>query len=299
MPEDPSPAASGQHGGTTSVADLRLTDTQRKILLALCRPCMGEGRYATPATNQEIAAEVFLSVDAIKAHLRALYRKFGVEPLPQNQKRARLVELVLEGGLVSPEQLREPPPSEPAPPPPGPRDRRHRGALIASIALGALGAAVALALILSGGSGEEPGEAPASKAEYVAAVDRYCSLALGRPEQARGSSRGDAATAERARTYLGVIETMRGRLESLTPPAGEDRALERYRAGLQRAADFTSVVAEEPPRPGSRESARVVAELTLAAGQVQAGALGYGLGSDCAAIGDLVADSARNAARAP
>ncbi len=80
---------------------MRLTDTQRAILVALCRPRAEGNRYATPATNQEIAAEVFLSVDAVKAHLRALYRKFGVEPLPHNQKRARLVELVMEGELIS------------------------------------------------------------------------------------------------------------------------------------------------------------------------------------------------------
>ena len=105
MPEDPPPTSSEPDGDAAgSVRDLRLTDTQRQILAALCRPCIGENRYATPATNQAIAAEVYLSVDAVKAHLRALYRKFGVEPLPHNQKRARLVELVLEGGLLSDEQ---------------------------------------------------------------------------------------------------------------------------------------------------------------------------------------------------
>src|SRR3954447_19718067 len=103
MPEDPPPASSGQDDSAAAaqVRDLRLTDTQRQILTALCRPCIGKNRYATPATNQAIAGEVYLSVDAVKAHLRALYRKFGVEPLPHNQKRARLVELVLEGGLLS------------------------------------------------------------------------------------------------------------------------------------------------------------------------------------------------------
>ena len=77
-----------------------LTDTQRQILVALCRPFKEGGPHATPATNRQIAEEVFLSVDAVKAHLRALFEKFGVEPLPHNQKRARLVELALELGLV-------------------------------------------------------------------------------------------------------------------------------------------------------------------------------------------------------
>ena len=82
----------------------------------------------------------------------------------------------------------------------------------------------------------------------------------------------------------------------MAPPAGRNRALERFLDGLRTAADNTSVVAEDPPPAGSRAQADVVAELTFAAGQVQAGALGYRLGPDCVAIGDLVARSARNAA---
>jgi pSer/pThr/pTyr-binding forkhead associated (FHA) protein len=46
--------------------------------------------YTTPASNQQIAEEVFLSVDAVKTHLRALFNEFGLAHLPQNQKRATL-----------------------------------------------------------------------------------------------------------------------------------------------------------------------------------------------------------------
>lgn len=77
----------------------RLTDTQRAILDALSRPLEEQGAYASPATNQEIADEVFLSVDAVKGHLRALYAKLGLEDLPQNRKRARLAEINLSGAL--------------------------------------------------------------------------------------------------------------------------------------------------------------------------------------------------------
>ena len=291
---DESPAASPA---------LRLTDTQRAILVALCRPRAGGNRYATPATNQEIAGEVFLSVDAVKAHLRALYRKFGVEPLPHNQKRARLVELVMEGELISlpaaeeaaGEQPPQPPPSSSPPPGPGPgRGRRPSGRSLA-IGGGLLGAA-AVALVLtgafSGGSSGEAGTA-ATPASYRAAVNGYCSLALEGSAVQPGASR-----AERARGYLGVIDVMNARLESLTPPE-DDRDLALFRDGLARAADYTSVIAQGPPPPGSRESAKAVAELTLAAGQVQAGALGYELSPDCSAIGRVVAGSARNAALAP
>src|SRR4029453_16850662 len=137
------------------------------------------------------------------------------------------------------------------------------------------------------------------KGESLRGGKGLCGVAPGGLEPVGGQRRSDAATADRAGNYLAVLETMRGRLESLTPPAEGDRALERFRAGLRRAADFTDVVARRPPPPGSRQGANVVAELTLAAGQVQAGALGYPLGRDCTGIGEVVARSARNAARAP
>lgn len=79
---------------------LQLTDTQRRVLVELCRP-FRDGGFATPATNQHIAAEVFLSVDAVKMHLRALFGKFDLGELPQNQKRARLAERALQFGVIS------------------------------------------------------------------------------------------------------------------------------------------------------------------------------------------------------
>jgi pSer/pThr/pTyr-binding forkhead associated (FHA) protein len=82
-----------------------LTDTQKTVLVALCRPFRDGSAYATPATNQQIADEIFLSVDAVKTHLRTLFSKFGVEDLPQNQKRVKLVELALQSGAITPRDL--------------------------------------------------------------------------------------------------------------------------------------------------------------------------------------------------
>ena len=76
-----------------------LTEAQRKIVVALCRP-LKDSAYATPATNREIAAEVHLSVDAVKAHLRLVFERFGLDALPQNQKRARLAATALVNGIV-------------------------------------------------------------------------------------------------------------------------------------------------------------------------------------------------------
>jgi len=79
----------------------RLTGPQRSVLLALCRPYSRGGPYATPATNQQIADELSLSLDAVKTHLRTLFHKFGIDGLPQNTKRARLVEIAMEYGIIA------------------------------------------------------------------------------------------------------------------------------------------------------------------------------------------------------
>jgi hypothetical protein len=83
----------------------RLTDTQRRVLVALCRPYRDGGSFTAPASNQQIAGELFLSVDAVKMHLRTLFRKFELGELPQNQKRAKLAECVLQYGLISERDL--------------------------------------------------------------------------------------------------------------------------------------------------------------------------------------------------
>jgi hypothetical protein len=80
---------------------LGLTPMQHKVLVALCRPYRDGPAFAIPATNGAIAAELVLSIDAIKTHLRALYEKFGVDHLPQNEKRVRLAEMALGSGVVS------------------------------------------------------------------------------------------------------------------------------------------------------------------------------------------------------
>jgi hypothetical protein len=82
-----------------------LTEAQRRVLVALCRPFKNSAVFVTPPTNDQIAGELFLSVDAVKKHLRALFEKFGVEHLPQNEKRARLVERAFAGGFISDSEL--------------------------------------------------------------------------------------------------------------------------------------------------------------------------------------------------
>ena len=83
----------------------RLTDMQWRVLISLCRPCRDPDQLHAPATNIEIAGEVFLSVDAVKTHLRVLFTKFRVGDLPKNQKRLRLVAEALRTGAVGPHDL--------------------------------------------------------------------------------------------------------------------------------------------------------------------------------------------------
>lgn len=98
------PAAADQPIGTVAAvgttAAQALTDTQRKVLIELCRPYGTGEQFTTPATNKEIADAVFLSVDAVKGHLRVLFDRFGLADLPQNEKRARLAEQALRSGAV-------------------------------------------------------------------------------------------------------------------------------------------------------------------------------------------------------
>ena len=86
--------------GSVGVALDQLSETQRRVLAALCRPYEGSLHLASPASNQQISEELHLSLDAVKANLRAMYQLFGVARLPQNQKRAQLAERAITWGLV-------------------------------------------------------------------------------------------------------------------------------------------------------------------------------------------------------
>jgi len=88
-----------------SLAPPTLSDIQRRVLLALARPYCDPGSIQLPASNQRIAHELSYSVAAVKSHLRVLFSKFDVPPLPHNQKRVRLVELALRSGAISPRDL--------------------------------------------------------------------------------------------------------------------------------------------------------------------------------------------------
>lgn len=83
---------------------VEVSPAQRRVLLALVRPLVGE-RPRAPASNQQIATELFIGVQTVKSHLRALFALFGVDDIPQNQKRAALADVVLRRGVVRVEEV--------------------------------------------------------------------------------------------------------------------------------------------------------------------------------------------------
>ena len=99
--------SSGSHPTATAISPrigARLTSAQRRVLTALCRPYK-DSPYATPASNPQIAAELMIGVETVKGTLRTLFEAFGVEPLPQNQKRASLALRALTSGTITRREL--------------------------------------------------------------------------------------------------------------------------------------------------------------------------------------------------
>jgi pSer/pThr/pTyr-binding forkhead associated (FHA) protein len=84
----------------TSGTPPQLSPAQQRVLDALCRPML-DGPVQVPASNREIAAALFLSVETVKSHMQALFPLFGIEDMPQNRKRAELVKRAFERGAVS------------------------------------------------------------------------------------------------------------------------------------------------------------------------------------------------------
>jgi pSer/pThr/pTyr-binding forkhead associated (FHA) protein len=82
-------------------ATVRLSTTQRRVLTALCRPCMTGSRSAEPATDEQIAEELFLSAAAVRTHLSVLCAKLGVAPRPGDEARSLLVQRAVSTGLIA------------------------------------------------------------------------------------------------------------------------------------------------------------------------------------------------------
>jgi hypothetical protein len=143
-----------------------LSRREREVIEALSRPLRERGLEARPASNQAVAGEVFLSLDAVKGHLRTIYAKLGLEELPQNAKRAELARLAAAGELDA--LLAERAATQPGAPAAAPRSFLRQWTpttVLAALAL-ALLTALALARVVpgdrapAGGTAVGPGTAP-------------------------------------------------------------------------------------------------------------------------------------------
>ena len=78
-----------------------MTARDRDVLRALCRPLIDDSD-SLPASNEDIAAEVSLSVDSVKSRLRTQYERYGLVDRRQGEKRTRLARLLLSNGTFKP-----------------------------------------------------------------------------------------------------------------------------------------------------------------------------------------------------
>jgi pSer/pThr/pTyr-binding forkhead associated (FHA) protein len=92
----PSTALGGEDDGTA----VRVSPAQRRVLVALCRPLL-TGSYGPPPGNAQLADELFLSVNSVKTHVKALVSAFGLDGVPQSEKRAALVARATQLGIVT------------------------------------------------------------------------------------------------------------------------------------------------------------------------------------------------------
>jgi len=88
-----------------AVQPVEASPAQRRVLVALCRPFKEGTAFTSPATNQQIASELQLSVEAVKTHLRALFDRFDLSDVPQNRKRVELAKRALQSGAISEHEL--------------------------------------------------------------------------------------------------------------------------------------------------------------------------------------------------
>ena len=83
-----------------------ITPGQRRVLVALCRPLLASSEPgATPPSNSELAEALGISTEAVRSHLKALFRTFELPDLPQNRKRAELARHAMASGVVVPRDL--------------------------------------------------------------------------------------------------------------------------------------------------------------------------------------------------
>lgn len=83
----------------TSDSLINVSPAQRRVLVALCRPFLGDGDLTAPS-NAEIAADLHLSIESVKTHMRALFEAFGLGNSQARVKRLDLIQRAVRSGVV-------------------------------------------------------------------------------------------------------------------------------------------------------------------------------------------------------
>jgi predicted component of type VI protein secretion system len=99
------PAARAVAPVGASPDEVDLSTTQRRVLVALCRHYKEEGGVTGPAGDDQLAEELFLSIDALRTHLMVLFAKFSLDQADPAQQRTLLVERAIFDGVVSEQDL--------------------------------------------------------------------------------------------------------------------------------------------------------------------------------------------------
>lgn len=76
-----------------------LTQRERDVLIALCRPLLDGDAFTEPATIKAIAADLVVTEAAVKQHMARLYQKFDIAPEAE-RRRSRLANAAVSRGAV-------------------------------------------------------------------------------------------------------------------------------------------------------------------------------------------------------
>lgn len=102
-------AASGNRPSTDRLAPppSNITRAEKRVLIELCRPLLTVAPFTPPGSTREIAARLFVSEQAVKAHLTHLYDKFGILADSGVNRRVALANEAVQRGAVTSADLRE------------------------------------------------------------------------------------------------------------------------------------------------------------------------------------------------
>ena len=96
----PTDEATGETRSASEEAPIPVTEAQKRVLVALCRPVL-QGDSSVPAPTAQIAEELVVSSETVKSHLHELFSRFGLGDAEPREKRHMLVDKAIQSGTVS------------------------------------------------------------------------------------------------------------------------------------------------------------------------------------------------------